>query len=83
MDALRDVTKAASSERLFNEAERAAIQLTLEMTRNVRIKPETLARARAALGSDQAIVEAIATGAAYNMVSRMIVACGISPEAEH
>ncbi|NPT39603.1 carboxymuconolactone decarboxylase family protein [Paraburkholderia xenovorans] len=83
VDALRDVTKAASSERLFNEAERAAIQLTLEMTREVKIKPETLARARAALGSDQAIVEAIATGAAYNMVSRMIVACGISPESKH
>lgn len=83
VDALRNVTQAAQDEHLFDESERAAIQLTFEMTRHVKVKPETLARAKAALGSDQAVVEAIASCAAYNMVSRMIVACGIEPESGH
>jgi len=83
VDALRNVEEAVVSEHLFDASERAAIRLTLEMTRDVKVRPDTLANARAALGSDQAIVEAIATAAAYNMVSRMIVACGIEPESGH
>jgi len=79
-DALRDVTKAAQDSALFDDAERAIIQLTYEMTRLVEVAPQTLENARQCLDDDQAVVEAVATVAAYNMVSRVIVACDVHPE---
>jgi alkylhydroperoxidase family enzyme len=81
-DALHDVVQASLDTRLFNEDERAVLRLTYEMTRNIEVAPETLARAKATLNDDQAVVELVATIAAYNMVSRIIVACDIRPESE-
>ena len=65
----------------FDTAELAAIRLTIEMTRRVTVAPATLSAARAAVGSDRELVELIAVIAAYNMVSRFLVAAGV--EIEH
>lgn len=65
---------------LFDAVERATIRLATEMTRAVDVGDETFAAARAALGDDRQLVELVGTIAAYNMVSRVIVALGIAPE---
>ena len=80
VDAMRDVETAARNTALFDAAERATFQLVLEMTCNVEVDPGTLASVREAFGNDQAVVELVATIAAYNMVSRVVVACDIRPE---
>jgi alkylhydroperoxidase family enzyme len=76
---LRNMTAAMNDAKLFDEAERATLALTSEMTRNVKVKPGTLKRIRAALPDDQ-VVELIGTIAGYNMVSRFVVATGVEVE---
>ena len=78
--AMRDVFAAISDSKNFDEAERAVIQLTLEMTRSVHVSDATFAAARRHLPSDQQMFELITVVAAYNMVSRVLVATGIRPE---
>jgi alkylhydroperoxidase family enzyme len=78
-DALRDLARAASNDSLFDADERAVLQLTLEMTRDVEVDAATFASASQAVGSTQPMVELIATIAAYNMVSRFLVALDIQP----
>ena len=80
VDALADVDRALATPGLFDSAERATIQLALEMTRSVEVADATFAAARSALGDDRQLVELIGTIASYNMVSRVIVALGIEPE---
>ena len=64
---------------LFDARGAAALQLTIEMTRHVRVADATFAAVRIALG-EQATVELVAVIAAYNMVSRFLVALGVEPE---
>ena len=64
----------------FDSAERAVIMLTIEMTRRVAVPPEVLTAARAAVGDDRMLVELIGVIAAYNMVSRFLVATGVEIE---
>ena len=64
----------------LDESDRALLQLTLEMTRQVSVMETTRAAAHAALGSERALVELIAVIAAYNMVSRFLVATGVGLE---
>lgn len=83
VEALRDVGQSddhASLFALFDDAERAAIRLTLEMTRHVKVADATFAAARAALQNDQLVVELAGVIATYNMVSRFLVALGVEPE---
>lgn len=80
VEALGDVDHALATPDLFDAAERATIRLALEMTRSVEVGETTFAAARQALGDDRHLVELIGTIAAYNMVSRVIVALGIDPE---
>jgi alkylhydroperoxidase family enzyme len=75
--ALADPDSAAMDSLLFDETERAVISLALEMTRTVKISDETFARARDALMTQPAIVELIGVVAAYNLVSRFLVALEI------
>ena len=63
----------------FNEAEKATLQLTIEMTRNVQPKQATIDRVRKLLPDDQ-VVELMGTIAGYNMVSRFVVATGLENE---
>jgi len=78
--ALRQPQACVEDEALFDATERAAIRLTIEMTRNVQVADSTLAAMRARLSSDQLLVELVGVIATYNMVSRFLVALGIEPE---
>lgn len=80
VDALCNVENAATLTALFDAAERAVIGLTIEMTRAVQVNDSTFATLREALPDDQSRVELVGVIAAYNMVSRFLVALGIEPE---
>lgn len=80
LEALGDLEQAAQKAELFDAQELAAIRLTLEMTRSVRVSDETFAAARAALPDHRQVVELAGVIAAYNMVSRFLVALEIDPE---
>lgn len=77
--ALRNVPAALENARLFDEAERATLALTVEMTRDVAVSQATMKRVRALL-PDQQVVELIGTISGYNMVSRFLVATGVELE---
>jgi alkylhydroperoxidase family enzyme len=63
----------------FDATERAVIRLALEMTRDVSVQDATFAAVLRRLG-ERGTIELVATVAAYNMVSRFLVALGIEPE---
>jgi len=64
---------------VFDATQQAVLALVVQMTRQVQVDDATFARARAALGSDQAMFEIIGVTAAYNMVSRILVAANLRP----
>ena len=80
VDAMCDVQAAAGNAKLFDEAERAALSMTLEMTRSVAVSDATFAKAVMALGNAQSVIELVAVIACYNMVSRFLVALQVQPE---
>ncbi|MGA2958125.1 MAG: carboxymuconolactone decarboxylase family protein [Thermodesulfobacteriota bacterium] len=75
----KGVLDAIKNPKLFDESERATLALTYEMTRNVTVKKDTMAKIRSLLPTQQ-VVELIGTIAGYNMVSRFLIATGIDPE---
>jgi alkylhydroperoxidase family enzyme len=77
--ALRDPLAALADAAHFDEAERATLALTHEMTTTVAVTEATMRRVRAVLPDDQ-VVELIGTIAGYNMVSRFVVATGVQLE---
>ena len=77
VDALRRPESARRD--LFDARSAVALQLTIEMTRQVHVADETITAVRSALG-ETATVELVAVIAAYNMVSRFLVALGVEPE---
>jgi alkylhydroperoxidase family enzyme len=77
--ALKNPKAALSDAKHFDEAERATLALTWEMTHDIEVKPATMKRIRAVL-PDQQVVELIGTISGYNMVSRFVVATGLEPE---
>ena len=77
--AMRDPDAALRDARLFDDTERAALGLTIEMTRTVKVSDATFEAARARL-SDKHCVELVGVIATYNMVSRFLVALGVEPE---
>jgi len=81
LDALDDVTAACYDTELFSETERAALRLTLDMTRQVKVRPEIIEKARQLFGERQ-LVELMGTIAGYNMVSRFLVVLGIDDAGE-
>lgn len=78
--AMRDPEAASRDAGLFDDAERAALALSVEMTRTVKVADATFAAVRAALPDDRQVFELVTVIAAYNMVSRVLVAVGIEPE---
>lgn len=80
VEALRNLEAATSAINLFDDDERAVIRLIIEMTRGVRVSDSTFAAAKNALSDDQSLVELVGVIAAYNMVSRFLVALGVEPE---
>lgn len=79
LDALRHGLGADDGTGPFDEAERAVLRLTLEMTRDVSVQDSTVAAVRAILG-ERGTVELVGVVAAYNMVSRFLAALAIEPE---
>ena len=62
----------------FTETEQLTIALTSQLTRDVRIDDDLFSRAQKHFGNEH-LVELIATIAAYNMVSRFLVAFELHP----
>ena len=62
---------------LFSATQCAVLQLAVEMTREVEVRDDTFDGARRALGDDRHLFELVAVIAAYNMVSRILVAVGV------
>jgi len=80
LDAIKKgVPDAMGNTKLFDELERATLALTYEMTSDVIVKKDTMAKIRSLLPTQQ-VVELIGTIAGYNMVSRFLIATGIDPE---
>ncbi len=80
LEGVRRLAQEAPSSLLFDAAEFAVLQLTVEMTRQVAVSDATFAGVRAALADEQQVVELVGTVAAYNMVSRFLVALDVSAE---
>ena len=78
LDALQRLPAAAGDLDLFDAKERAVLQLTVEMTRQVQVTDATFATVREQLGETRALVELVATIATYNMVSRFLVALQVA-----
>ena len=75
LDALRKLP--AIDEAPFDPTQRAVLHLALEMTRDVEVADATFSAAQRALGDDRHLFEMIGVIAAYNMVSRILVAVGV------
>ncbi len=72
-------TPGVADDPVFDATQQAVLALVVEMTRNVRVDDATFARARTVMGSDQAMFELVGVIAAYNMVSRILVASNLTP----
>ena len=79
VEALRDPLRALARPGLFGDLELAALRLTVEMTRDVKVTDTTFAAVRGHLGVRET-VELVGVIATYNMVSRFLVALGIESE---
>jgi alkylhydroperoxidase family enzyme len=79
VEAMRDPDRAAADAALFDDTERAALAVAIAMTRTVQVDDPTMDALKARL-SERHLVEFVATVAAYNMVSRFLVALGVEPE---
>jgi alkylhydroperoxidase family enzyme len=80
LQALRNgAATGAADPKLFNEAEQMTLQLTREMTQQIKVSDATMKRARSML-PDAQVVELIGTISGYNMVSRFAVATGLDIE---
>ena len=79
VEALRLLGQATFPKHLFNSIEQDAAELTLQMTRNIQVHPELMKRLHTELGNT-AVVELVSVIAAYNMVSRFLIALDVTPE---
>ena len=80
LDAIGRIGATPIDAAVFDAADLAIVELAVEMTRNVHVSRETLLAVQAALPNDQQVVEIVGTIAAYNMVSRFLVALDIDSE---
>lgn len=80
VDALRQARTNQPDGASFDANERAVLQLATEMTRDVRVSDATFEAVEAVLPNAQQLVELVGIIAAYNMVSRFLVALEIEPE---
>jgi alkylhydroperoxidase family enzyme len=77
--ALHDITNAPNNVTSFSELERLIITLTQEMTQSIEVSAATMQSLRQHLNPRE-VVEIVGVIAAYNMVSRFLVALQIEPE---
>ena len=78
--ALADPQRAVRNDSLFDTAERATIRLSIDMSNEVQVSDLSFQAARMALPDHRQLVELVGVIAAYNMVSRFLVALAIEPE---
>jgi len=81
VDALRLIGSPQADLSMFDNTERNAIALTLHMTRDIQVPQRVMESLKESLGISQ-LVELVGVVAAYNMVSRFLIALGVTPE-EH
>ena len=79
LDALQTIDMASSNAAVFSELQRLVLTLTEEMSRQIEVNPSTMTGLRSHL-PDREVAEIVGVIAAYNMVSRYLVALGIGPE---
>ena len=79
VEELRKLGTLAFNPSLFNKTELDAANLTLHMTRDIQVPEEILLSLKNKLGN-QATVELVGVVATYNMVSRFLIALGVTPE---
>lgn len=79
VDALRHAGDSRADFSMFSATERDAIGLAIDMTRDIDVNPEQMGRLQKAIGNT-ALVELVGVIATYNMVSRFLVALGVTPE---
>lgn len=80
LDALRRLGRDDWTAQEFDENEQAVLELTLAMTRDIRVDRNTLERVMQVVDGHRQLVELVGVIAAYNMVSRFLVALDIDPE---
>ncbi len=80
LGALSGAPQSALDAAPFDAAERAVLRLASEMTRQVKVDDATFSAVRAILPNDAQLVELVGVIAAYNLVSRFLVALEIEPE---
>jgi alkylhydroperoxidase family enzyme len=79
VDELRKIGTEAFNPSVFNSTEQDVVALTIAMTRDIEVPVAIMERLNQALGN-QGTVEMVTVIAAYNMVSRFLIATGIQPE---
>lgn len=79
VEALRSIAGISPDLSVFSAVERDVIRLTLSMSRDIEVADELLVRLQAAIGN-AAAVELVGVVATYNMVSRFLIALGVTPE---
>lgn len=78
-DEFRKINTPSFNRNLFSPLELDALDLTVQMTKNIKVDEALIERLQKQLG-DQATVELIGVIATYNMVSRFLIALGVTPE---
>ena len=79
VDQLRKIENLNTDLSMFSALEQDAIRLTWHMTREVTVPKPLTERMHQALGPTQ-FVELVGVIATYNMVSRFLIALGVTPE---
>ena len=79
VQALRLIGQSDFPRNIFSSVENDAADLTFQMTRNIQVDRDLMKRLQAALGSTDT-VELVSVIAAYNMVSRFLIALDVHPE---
>jgi len=79
VEALRRIGDSDADWSMFDPVAQDVIALTHAMTREVTVSESLMRRLQAALGNTQ-VVELVGVISAYNMVSRFLIALGVTPE---
>ncbi|MDA3903307.1 MAG: carboxymuconolactone decarboxylase family protein [Desulfuromusa sp.] len=80
LTALQQIEPPNIDSSVFDVAELAVIQLSIEMTQSVKVSSSTMNSVKDVLQNDRHLVEIIGVIATYNMVSHYLVALGIEIE---
>jgi len=80
--ALRLIGQESFPSERFSQVEMDAVDLTVQMTRNIKVDKKLMQQLRDTLGNTNT-VELVSVVAAYNMVSRFLIALDVTPEDSH